>query len=67
MLKDLTDKTLPDSQELADEVSPKQREVDISVGGEGEEARRTSMVLPYGAIFEILSCNVPGKIHKVKF
>lgn len=43
------------------------QEIDISLGGQGEEAHRTSMVLPYGAIFQILDLRFPGKIHKVKF
>jgi uncharacterized phage-associated protein len=41
--------------------------VDISIGGMGQDAHRTSMHLPYGAIFDILKHQFPDKIHKVRY
>jgi len=41
--------------------------VDISVGGRGEEARKTSLQLPYGEIFAILKQQFPEKVYKTTF
>jgi hypothetical protein len=52
---------------IADYPGLDSEEVDISIGGSGEVAHRTSMFLPYGAIFEILRREFDGKVHKVSF
>jgi hypothetical protein len=39
--------------------------VDISVGGHGEQAHKTSMHLPYEGIYTILRERFNGKVHKV--
>lgn len=41
--------------------------VDVSLGGHGEEARRTSLHLPYGGIYNILRHQFKDKVHKVLF
>jgi hypothetical protein len=44
--------------------------VDISIGGKKEldsDAHKKSMIIPYGAIFDILKAKFDGKIHKTKF
>jgi hypothetical protein len=41
--------------------------VDISIGGVGKVARRTSMTLPYRSIFDILKRQFDGKVHKSSF
>jgi len=40
-------------------------DVDISVGGTGEEAHQVSLHLPYGAIYDILKNKFDDKIHKM--
>jgi prolyl-tRNA editing enzyme YbaK/EbsC (Cys-tRNA(Pro) deacylase) len=39
--------------------------VDISIGGKGQQAHRTSMHLPYSGIHRILSAKYGERIHKV--
>ena len=50
---------------IKDVPSLDQQIIDISVGGKGEQARKTSMHLPYSGIYEILKAKYDGKIHKV--
>ena len=39
--------------------------VDISIGGSGSKAHRTSLHLPYQDIYDILNSRFPGKVEKV--
>jgi hypothetical protein len=41
--------------------------VDISVGGDGEAAHKASMHLPYRGIYQILSKEFYGMVHKADF
>jgi len=41
--------------------------VDVSVGGGGEKAKRTSLQLPYETIYAILKENFPSHVHKLPF
>lgn len=41
--------------------------VDISIGGKGEEAHKTSLHLSYGAIYQILRTQFGEKVHKIPF
>ena len=39
--------------------------VDVSIGGKGKQAHKTSMHLPYSGIYQILKAQYGDKIHKV--
>ncbi len=41
--------------------------VDVSIGGKGDIAHRTSLQLPYGAIYTILKQKFPDVVHKTPF
>ena len=41
--------------------------VDVSIGGKGNFAHRTSLHLPYSGIYRILSSQFENKTHKLKF
>jgi hypothetical protein len=46
------------------------KDVDISIGGKKDndpEAHKKSMIIPYGAIFDILKAQFDGKIYRTKF
>lgn len=53
---------------IHDEPSLNDKLVDISVGGRGEEAHRTSLQLPYQAIYDILVAKFgPERIFRMRF